>query len=90
MILKHCDCVHFLNLDCEKGMCSIRKEMIMIDGSESGVCEMFEAAKFCSNCINFSEPDKYGIGVCRGFEKENWAYATCGAFGCEKYQSRLR
>jgi len=83
--LKHKNCIHFLNLDCEKGMCAIKKEIIVIDGPEGEACEMFEEAKFCSNCKNFSEADKYGIGECSGFDIKNWAYASCGAFGCEKY-----
>ena len=86
--MKHRECVHFLNLDCKKGMCAIKKEIVMIDEKEIADCPLFEAAKFCSNCKHFSNPDKYGIGSCHGFEKENWAYATCGAFGCEKYQGK--
>lgn len=86
--MKHCECVHFLNLDCDKGMCAIKKEIVMIDGSDSIACKMFEPAKLCSNCKNFSDPDKHGIGVCTGYEKESWAYATCGAFGCEKYERK--
>lgn len=69
-------------------MCAIRKEMVMIDGEGSMACPDFQEAKFCSNCEYFVNPDKYGIGTCLGYEKENWAYASCGAFGCEKYRKK--
>ncbi|WP_396147485.1 4-hydroxyphenylacetate decarboxylase small subunit, partial [Anaerospora sp.] len=47
----------------------------------------FRQAEKCGNCKNFLNPDKYGIGTCTGLEKENWAYATCGAFACRGYQA---
>ena len=60
---------------------------VPIDGEGSNSCPKFVQAKFCSNCMHFSNPDKHGIGNCSGFEKENWSYATCGAFSCEKYEN---
>lgn len=83
--MKHRECVNYINLDCEKGMCAILKNQVPIDGEGSEACEAFQAAPSCGNCRNFSEADKYGMGTCKGFEKENWAYETCGAFTCEKY-----
>lgn len=84
--MKHNQCVHYINLDCEKGMCALAKVIVPIDGEGSEACPKFEAAHFCGNCQNFCDADKYGIGTCKGFEKENWAYATCGAFACENYK----
>ena len=96
--MRHFDCINYINLDCEKGMCALDKVIvpidklytsyplfIAIDGEGSEGCPRFEAAPKCGNCKNFSDPDKYGIGTCSGYEKENWAYATCGAYSCEKY-----
>ena len=37
---------------------------------------------------HFTDADKYGIGNCSGFEKENWTYALKGSFCCEHYQQR--
>ena len=37
---------------------------------------------------HFTDADKYGIGNCSGFEKENWTYALNGSFCCEHYQQR--
>lgn len=85
--MKHCQCIHYVNLDCEKGLCALSKCVVPIDGEGSESCPEFVQAKFCSNCVHFSNPDKYGIGTCSGFEKENWSYATCGAFSCEKYEN---
>lgn len=84
--MKHIDCKNYINLDCEKGMCAISKMLVPIDGEGSDGCAAFIAAPKCGNCSNFVNPDNYGIGTCKGLEKENWAYATCGAFGCEGYK----
>jgi 4-hydroxyphenylacetate decarboxylase small subunit len=83
--MRHYDCVNYINLDCEKGLCAMTKTMVPIDGEGSEACPNFQAAAKCGNCKHFCDPDKYGIGTCKGYEKENWAYATCGAFSCQNY-----
>ena len=70
--MKHNNCVNYINLDCEKGMCALSKVIVPIDGEGSDACPTFEAAPAC--------------GTCKGFCKENWAYSTCGAFSCENYK----
>ena len=84
--MKHNNCVNYINLDCENGMCALSKVIVPIDGEGSDACPKYEAAPACGNCQNFENPDKYGIGTCKGFCKENWAYSTCGAFSCENYK----
>lgn len=84
--MKHKECVNYIHLDCEKGMCAISKEQVPIDGDGSEACGNYQAAPTCGNCHHFSESNKYGIGTCKGFVKEDWAYETCGAFACEQYQ----
>lgn len=84
--MKHVDCVNYINLDCEKGMCALSKQIVPIDGAGSEGCPNWKAAPKCGNCACFSGADDHGIGTCKDFEKENWAYANCGAFCCEHYQ----
>jgi 4-hydroxyphenylacetate decarboxylase small subunit len=86
--MKHYDCKKFIHLDCEKGMCALTKSIIPITGEGSDACPNFELAPKCGTCTAFVEPDKYGIGTCTGLANENWAYATCGAGGCEGYKQR--
>lgn len=85
--MKHRECINYIDLDCEKGMCAISKGQVPIDGEGSEACEKYQAAPLCQNCQNFCEPNQRGIGICKGFEKEDWAYGTCGAFACEKYRA---
>ena len=73
--MKHVECINYINLDCEKGMCALSKQIVPIDSNGSDACGHFQAA------------DKHGIGTCKGFEKENWTYAKCGAFCCEHYKA---
>ena len=82
----HYECKNYINLDCEKGMCALSKAIVYIDGENSGACENFKLAEKCGNCKHFVDEDKYGIGTCRGLEKENWAYSTCGASTCSGYE----
>lgn len=84
--MTHGDCKFFIELDCEKGMCGRTKGIVPLDGEGSLACPNFLAMEKCGNCKNFSNPDKYGVGTCTGFAKENWAYATCGGAFCPKYQ----
>ena len=86
--MKHFDCKNYIHLDCEKGMCALSKMMVPIEGEGSQACPNFVVAEKCGVCVHFSNPDKYGIGRCCGFDKENWAYNTCGAAGCEKFKLR--
>lgn len=86
--MKHYECANYLHLDCEKGMCALTKAIVPNDFEGSDACPNFKPAPMCGNCKNFSDPDKHGMGTCAGFAKENWAYAQCGAFSCEKYESR--
>jgi 4-hydroxyphenylacetate decarboxylase small subunit len=83
--MKHYDCKNYINLDCEKGKCALGKMILPIDGPGSEACPMFKPAEKCGVCKNFHDPDKYGIGTCKGYAKENWAYSTCGAFTCENF-----
>ena len=87
-VMRHINCKNYINLDCEKGMCARCKSIVPIDGEGSEGCSEFRAADKCGSCKNFSNPDKYGIGTCTGLEKENWSYATMGAFTCSGYKSR--
>ena len=84
--MKHCECANFLHLDCEKGMCALSKCMVPIDGEGSDACPRFQQGFMCQFCKHFSDADKYGIGTCKGYDKENWAYAQCGAFSCVKFE----
>ena len=86
--MKHCECANYLSLDCEKGMCALDKTIVPIDGEGSDACPRFKEGFLCKNCAHFTDADKYGIGNCSGFEKENWTYALNGSFCCERYQQR--
>lgn len=86
--MQHYDCKNYINLDCEKGMCARCKAIVPIDGDGSEACSDFSPADKCGNCKNFFQPDKYGIGTCKGLEKENWTYSTMNAVTCTGYEAR--
>ena len=86
--MKHIDCKNYINLDCEKGICALDKAMVPIDGEGSQACPRFAAAEKCGLCTHFSEPDRHGIGTCRGYAKSNWAYASMNSVTCTAFQAR--
>ena len=86
--MKHYECANYLHLDCEKGMCAITKMIVPSDGEGSDACPNFKPGFMCQFCKNFSEPEKYGIGTCKGYDTENWAYGQCGAFSCEHFEKQ--
>ena len=65
-----------LPLDAFKGLCRANGGMVMID---SDTCPQFAAAPKCRNCVHFCEPNEEEIGICKGLEKEYWAYADLNA-----------
>lgn len=85
--MKHFDCKNYINLDCEKGICALCKAVVQIDGEGSEACKGFTPAEKCGICVHFVEPDKYGIGTCRGLGKADWAYASMNACTCSGYRA---
>lgn len=81
----HVECKNYIHIDVDKGMCALTKKYVLMDGNDSFACSKFVLMPACGNCDHFVNPDKYGIGTCKGLEKENWAYSTCGAQGCKGY-----
>ena len=88
MIMKHIDCKNYIYLDCEKGMCALSKSILPIDGEGSDACSRFVMAEKCGCCVHFVNPDSHNVGTCKGFEKENWTYASCGATSCEHFKMK--
>lgn len=83
---KHVECKNYIHIDVDKGMCALTKEYVPMDGEGSFACPKFVSMPVCGNCKNFKKPDNYGVGTCQGLAKEDWAYSTCGAQGCEGYE----
>ena len=63
--MKHVECINYINLDCEKGMCALSKQIVPIDGNDSDACGHFQAAPVCGNCACFADADKHGISICK-------------------------
>nr|WP_320132551.1 4-hydroxyphenylacetate decarboxylase small subunit [uncultured Holophaga sp.] len=84
--MRHADCKNYINLDCEKGLCALFKGAVPLDGEGSAACARFTPAEKCSTCAHFAEPDRYGLGVCSGLGKPNWAYASMSACTCTGFQ----
>lgn len=81
-VKKHSDCENFAPVDVAKGICRLTNKPVLID---SQVCVKYEAVPQCSGCAQFKNPDKGGIGICTGLQKEYWTAGHYNAGLCEGY-----
>jgi hypothetical protein len=51
-MMTHFDCKNYIHLDCEKGMCTLTKAYVPVDGEGSQACPKFVQAQKCGNCAN--------------------------------------
>jgi hypothetical protein len=58
----HLDCEAFLAIDVFKGLCHVKKEMVLAD---EAACEAFEQVKKCRFCKNYQPTEDY-LGNCKG------------------------
>lgn len=83
--LNHNDCRNFIPVDAAKGICSVNKTEILIDGP---TCPKFETLPKCKNCSNFTDQDDKAMGICAGFKDKYWTFGDLKAVTCEGYQAK--
>lgn len=83
--MKHTDCVNYISVNAETGICARTRKKLAHNGIGSVACQNFEAYAKCGNCEHFTAYNQEEFGKCNGFGTSNWAHASCGAFCCENY-----
>ncbi|GAA0076350.1 4-hydroxyphenylacetate decarboxylase small subunit [Clostridium sp. CTA-5] len=85
--IKHNDCKNFCSIDVAKGICRLSNKMIFTD---TPVCNNFNEAYKCKNCLNFKNVDKDNMGTCTGLKIESWTFGDLSAVTCEGYKSNKK
>ena len=81
-IFKHIDCRNFAALDVAKGICHLKKEIVLAD---EACCENFEKLPRCKFCSNYSSVEEF-TGICSAEESRPMAYPDLIAVTCENFK----
>ncbi|MBU0494396.1 MAG: 4-hydroxyphenylacetate decarboxylase small subunit [Chloroflexi bacterium] len=82
---KHLDCRNFAPVDVAKGICHIRKEIILADGKS---CEFFEKLPKCKHCAHYTRGEKEYLGVCEAEKARPITYPDLASVTCESFAWR--
>ena len=58
---KNMDCRNYAPVDVVKGLCHVRKQMVLADGQS---CEFFEKLPKCKHCANYTPGAQEYLGTC--------------------------
>jgi 4-hydroxyphenylacetate decarboxylase small subunit len=79
---RNLDCRNYAPVDVAKGICHVRKQMVLADGD---ACELFDRLPKCRHCAHYTQgPEEY-LGTCEATPTRPMAYPdlsaiTCGSF----------
>ena len=77
---KNMDCQNYAPVDVAKGICHMRKQMVLADGE---ACEMFEKLPKCKHCVNYSSSEDEYLGTCGASSTQAMAYPDLISVTCE-------
>ena len=76
---RNLDCRNYAPVDVAKGICHVRKQMVLADGD---ACELFDCLPKCQHCANYTPgPEEY-LGTCEATPNRPMAYADLSAVTC--------
>ena len=76
----HLDCRNYAPVDVTKGICHLRKRMVLADDP---ACEMFEKLPKCKQCAKYVPREEEHLGICTATSYQALAYPDLIAFTCE-------
>jgi 4-hydroxyphenylacetate decarboxylase small subunit len=77
---KNLDCRNYASLDVAKGICHMRKQIVLADGE---ACEMFEKLPKCKHCIKYSPGGEEYLGTCTASPRRPMTYPDLIGVTCE-------
>lgn len=79
---KNFDCRNYAPVDAVKGICHVRKQMVLADGE---ACEFFDRLPKCKHCAHYIPgPDEY-LGTCKAAETRPMTYPDLISVTCELF-----
>jgi 4-hydroxyphenylacetate decarboxylase small subunit len=79
---KHLDCRNFAPVDVAKGICHVKKQLILADGES---CETFNKLPKCKHCQNYTPGEQGYIGICEISSTRPMTYPDLIAVTCEYF-----
>lgn len=77
---KNFDCQNYAPVDVAKGICHMRKQIVLADGE---TCEMFEKLPKCKHCANYTPSEEEYLGICSGSSTQVMTYPDLISVTCE-------
>ncbi len=82
----HLDCRNYAPVDVAKGICHVKKEIVLADGES---CESFEKLPKCKFCKNYAPGEGEYIGTCEASKTRPMTYpdligVTCDFFAWQE------
>ena len=77
---EHKDCRNYAPIDVAKGICHVRKEIILADGTS---CESFERLPKCKHCQHYVPGSEAHLGTCQAETTRPMTYPDLIGVTCE-------
>ena len=77
---KMLDCRNYAPLDVVKGICHVRKQMVLADDE---VCELFEKLQKCKHCAKYTPGEQEYLGTCAASPARPMTYPDLSGVTCE-------
>lgn len=86
-MFNHSDCANFIPIDVAKGICHGNGDIVIQIDSET--CPKYIPGRKCKFCSHLTDVDDKGMGMCSGFEIDDWAFEENGAQNCENFTASV-
>jgi 4-hydroxyphenylacetate decarboxylase small subunit len=79
-IYNNLDCRNYAPVDVAKGICQVRKQLVLADGE---ACEMFEKLPKCRHCAKYTPGQEEYLGTCAASANRPMTYPDLISVTCE-------
>jgi 4-hydroxyphenylacetate decarboxylase small subunit len=76
----HLDCRNFAPVDVAKGVCHVKKKVILADGES---CETFDRLPKCKHCQQYAPGAAEYLGVCQATKNRPMTYPDLAGVTCD-------
>ena len=82
---RNLDCRNYAPVDVAKGICHVRKQMVLADGD---ACELFDCLPKCRHCAKYTPGPEQYLGTCEATPVRTMAYPDLNAVTCNWFAWR--
>lgn len=84
---RHIDCFNYAPLDVAKGICHVKKHVILAD---EGACDAFERLPRCRHCRHYSASHEAHVGTCCAEISKPMTYPELTGVTCRTFDWKER